>query len=1070
MKTQQKCQKLLSQKIDIFFSNLNGLINYGKTIQKNKYLSNQELYPYADQSTNVQVQIQKLKAFIKENQQYFQSVNFDLKRIYIFLTGKTFLKGLLVSLLMELLIPIGIYMLDELTNYLKDEKYGNKLLFMLYPFGIVISFTLRNILYGQNEWIQCVWQSQNKTILQYLVFRKSLRIKNYAKKNKNSIDLQQDSESDDSSDDEGDNQNTEKNTILNEDIEQLGQLYWGVIQTTGSILIICTTLFQIYLKIGYSFVKGISILIFAFVVNILLGQLFERCFDQMRESKESRISLTKDVIDGIKSIKLFGWEGIFSKKIQKNRSREYKHLFFLRLIEAFLMLFFQSLSQILLYYFIASYIDDGNSFQNSNVFTIIALFGYLSYPLGILPESFRELIKFKVSFKRIQSFLNLSEIENNYQMNDDDNQPSNNQVKAKHFSIKGHTENKKRNSSCNGNVSIVIKRMQFRFFIKESDLKNEETKDNHQKFNSSNQSLSEDTDSSSSLNSKDKQKDVFQLNVNDLEIKKGSLNFVIGKIGSGKTAFLNAILNEIEAQSANQESNKTCHNEKKKINQSSMVINGSIGFVSQNHWLQNDSIKENILFGKENNQEFYEFCVKLCLLNQDFNQFSQGDQKIIYQNGSNLSGGQRQRIALCRAIYQDVDIYLFDDIFSSLDMQVSNQIFKNCIQDYLVKQKNKTVILVTSHYQFLKTNIENSKILIQNGSLTTNQKESKEKNEEQKSNEDENEEERETGRIISRFSEDIGSVDEEIPQLFQQTFEQFFNVIRQIITFFVILITFLQKNKIVTLQELQSNFHGCGFSFQLGVFMLKEYLARIDKQAENLCYEDITQSGYALNNFSLKIKKGEKIAICGRTGSGKTSILNALFRLYQFQKGKIFINNKDIENMSLKELRLSMSVIPQFGFIYNSTLRNNIDPLQEIEDQEIYNLLQSLSDEFQQDDINYQNNFKDLNFEIHESGKNLSNGQKQIINFLRVALRDSEIIFLDEATSNMDPLADRIVHDRLFGLGKDNTLIVITHRLENIDRFDKIIVMDQGAIVEQGTKQELQQIQNGYFNNLLNQK
>eukprot|EP01016_Furgasonia_blochmanni_P035278 TRINITY_DN3891_c0_g1_i6.p1 TRINITY_DN3891_c0_g1~~TRINITY_DN3891_c0_g1_i6.p1 ORF type:complete len:126 (+),score=38.26 TRINITY_DN3891_c0_g1_i6:62-439(+) len=104
-----------------------------------------------------------------------------------------------------------------------------------------------------------------------------------------------------------------------------------------------------------------------------------------------------------------------------------------------------------------------------------------------------------------------------------------------------------------------------------------------------------------------------------------------------------------------------------------------------------------------------------------------------------------------------------------------------------------------------------------------------------------------------------------------------------------------------------------------------------------------------------------------------------------------------------------------------------------------------------------------LDFKVEKSGKNLSNGEKQIINFLRILLKDAQIICLDEATSNMDPQTDDELHHALFEYVKDKTLIVITHRLERIAEYDKIIVMDRGEIAECGTYQELKERRGGFF-------
>ena len=107
---------------------------------------------------------------------------------------------------------------------------------------------------------------------------------------------------------------------------------------------------------------------------------------------------------------------------------------------------------------------------------------------------------------------------------------------------------------------------------------------------------------------------------------------------------------------------------------------------------------------------------------------------------------------------------------------------------------------------------------------------------------------------------------------------------------------------------------------------------------------------------------------------------------------------------------------------------------------------------------------------IENGGENLSNGEKQIVNFFRVILRDIDIVCLDEASSNMDPKTDAMLHEQIFKFAKDKTLVVITHRLENIDLFDRVVVMDKGQIVECGPVEELRMAKGGFFNKLIKQQ
>ena len=170
----------------------------------------------------------------------------------------------------------------------------------------------------------------------------------------------------------------------------------------------------------------------------------------------------------------------------------------------------------------------------------------------------------------------------------------------------------------------------------------------------------------------------------DLEIKKGELIAVVGEVGSGKSCLLNAFLNNLGVFSKTPEKN--------------IKINGTISYVSQNPWILNDTIKNNILFFKEMNEEKYKKVIEICELNQDIKLFSGGDMTEIGEKGVGLSGGQRARLAIARAIYSDADIYLFDDPLSALDAYVGMKIFNQVFVDYL---KGKTRIIVTHALQYV---------------------------------------------------------------------------------------------------------------------------------------------------------------------------------------------------------------------------------------------------------------------------------------------------------------------------------------------------------------------------------
>lgn len=171
------------------------------------------------------------------------------------------------------------------------------------------------------------------------------------------------------------------------------------------------------------------------------------------------------------------------------------------------------------------------------------------------------------------------------------------------------------------------------------------------------------------------------LNNINLYVKPSSFIAVVGMVGSGKSALLSCILGEMEKVTG------------------TVKVGGSIAYVAQSAWIQNGTIRDNILFGKELDHVKYKNTLKLCALENDLSQMTYGDKTEIGERGINLSGGQKQRVQLARAYYQSADIYVLDDIFSALDAHTGSYLFKECIRSAL---KNKTVILVTHQVEFLR--------------------------------------------------------------------------------------------------------------------------------------------------------------------------------------------------------------------------------------------------------------------------------------------------------------------------------------------------------------------------------
>jgi ATP-binding cassette subfamily B multidrug efflux pump len=215
----------------------------------------------------------------------------------------------------------------------------------------------------------------------------------------------------------------------------------------------------------------------------------------------------------------------------------------------------------------------------------------------------------------------------------------------------------------------------------------------------------------------------------------------------------------------------------------------------------------------------------------------------------------------------------------------------------------------------------------------------------------------------------------------------------------------------------------------------------------------------ALKNINLTINRGEKIAIIGKTGSGKSTITELLFRTYDTNTGALLINNQDIKNINLPAFRKQITYAPQDNFLFSDTIENNIkfaNPNATTEDIIHYAQIACVHD-----DILYLP--KQYQTIIGERGVMLSGGQKQRISIARCLIKNPEIIILDDCLSAVDANTEKKIIENLYATLQYKTAIFITHRIFAIMNFDRIVVLDDGEIVEQGTHQELMEKSGIYF-------
>lgn len=205
-----------------------------------------------------------------------------------------------------------------------------------------------------------------------------------------------------------------------------------------------------------------------------------------------------------------------------------------------------------------------------------------------------------------------------------------------------------------------------------------------------------------------------------------------------------------------------------------------------------------------------------------------------------------------------------------------------------------------------------------------------------------------------------------------------------------------------------------------------------------------------LDDISFSVNKGETIAFVGHTGSGKSSIINVLMRFYEFQSGRVLLDDVDIRDFSQEELRKNIGLVLQEPFLYHGTIKSNIAMYQEISDDQVQSAAA-----FVDADSFIQELPKGYDSPVSERGSSFSTGQRQLLAFARTVASQPKILILDEATANIDSETESLVQDSLAKMRQGRTTIAIAHRLSTIQDANCIYVLDKGRIIESGTHEEL---------------
>ena len=231
---------------------------------------------------------------------------------------------------------------------------------------------------------------------------------------------------------------------------------------------------------------------------------------------------------------------------------------------------------------------------------------------------------------------------------------------------------------------------------------------------------------------------------------------------------------------------------------------------------------------------------------------------------------------------------------------------------------------------------------------------------------------------------------------------------------------------------------------------------------KEVCFRYKPDMPLVLKNINLNISSGCKIGVVGRTGAGKTTLFSAILKLNELESGQIIIDDVDVTTIGLNDLRSKISIIPQDPVLFQGTIRYNLDPFDQYDDEDIWSAIKQahLYEKIRENEAG-------LNMEIANEGDNLSVGEKQLLCLGRALLRRNKILLLDEATASVDVETDCKIQDTIKEAFSNCTVITIAHRIHTVMNYDKIVVMNKGEVIEYGAPNQLLEKTNGLFKHMV---
>eukprot|EP00074_Homo_sapiens_P099435 XP_016878732.1 multidrug resistance-associated protein 1 isoform X9 [Homo sapiens] len=511
--------------------------------------------------------------------------------------GPYFLMSFFFKAIHDLMMFSGPQILKLLIKFVNDTKAPDWQGYF-YTVLLFVTACLQTLVLHQYFHICFVSGMRIKTAVIGAVYRKALVITNSARKSSTVGEIV---------------------NLMSVDAQRFMDLATYINMIWSAPLQVILALYLLWLNLGPSVLAGVAVMVLMVPVNAVMAMKTKTYQVAHMKSKDNRIKLMNEILNGIKVLKLYAWELAFKDKVLAIRQEELKVLkksAYLSAVGTFTWVctpFLVALCTFAVYVTI----DENNILDAQTAFVSLALFNILRFPLNILPMVISSIVQASVSLKRLRIFLSHEELEPD-------------SIERRPVKDGGGTN------------SITVRNATFTWA----------------------------------------RSDPPTLNGITFSIPEGALVAVVGQVGCGKSSLLSALLAEMDKVEGH------------------VAIKGSVAYVPQQAWIQNDSLRENILFGCQLEEPYYRSVIQACALLPDLEILPSGDRTEIGEKGVNLSGGQKQRVSLARAVYSNADIYLFDDPLSAVDAHVGKHIFENVIGPKGML-KNKTRILVTHSMSYL---------------------------------------------------------------------------------------------------------------------------------------------------------------------------------------------------------------------------------------------------------------------------------------------------------------------------------------------------------------------------------